>query len=108
MEDADVKRIEKVSRIIEVAMELGIKIQGNMGQCFRTERHKESKALTLFFNPVKNTFLCKTCPDVGGSVVDLVCQRRGWEKQQALEWLAHRDEFDRLTESMYHGKGKKK
>jgi len=108
MEDNDVKRIETASRIVEVAVELGIKVQGNMGRCFKTERHEDNTALTLFFNAAKNTFLCKTCRDVGGSVVDLVCQQRGWDRQQALEWLAHRADFDQLTQSMYHGKGKKK
>jgi hypothetical protein len=108
MDDMDVKRIESTERIIEVAIELGIKVRGNMGPCFRSERHKEDEAPTLFFNPVKNTFMCRTCPDVGGSVVDLICQQRGWERQRALEWLEHRAEFDRRTHSMYHGKGRKK
>jgi len=108
MDDKDIKRIESASRIIDVAVELGIKVQGNMGKCFRTERHPDDKELTLFFNPAKNTFLCKACPDVGGSVVDLVCQQRDWEKPQALEWLEHRADFDQFTKSMYHGKGRKK
>ncbi len=108
MEDKELKRIEKASRITEVAVELGIKVRGNMGKCFKAERHCNGNHLTLFFNVAKNTFLCKTCHDVGGSVVDLVCQQRGWERQQAVEWLAHREEFDQLTQSMYHGKGRKK
>ncbi|MFH1113490.1 MAG: hypothetical protein V1792_06180 [Pseudomonadota bacterium] len=108
MDDKERKRIENVSRIIEVAVELGIKVKGNVGKCFMAERHGNGNDMTLFFNVAKNTFLCKTCPDVGGSVTDLVCQQRGWEERQALDWLAHRAEFDQLTKSMYHGKGRKK
>lgn len=108
MEDVDEKQIEKASRITEVAVELGIKVTGSMGKCFRCVRDGEDKAMTLFFNSAKNTFLCKTCDDVGGSVTDLVCQQRNWDKQQALEWLAHRTEFDRMTQKLYYGKGKKK
>ncbi len=63
---------------------------------------------TLFFNPARNTFHCRICSDVGGSVIDLVCQIRGWDRQQAIDWLAHRVEFHELTRQRYHGKGKKK
>jgi hypothetical protein len=108
MEGLDAKQIERANRIIEVAVELGIKVQGTMGKCFRCVRDGEDKPMTLFFNPAKNTFLCKTCDDVGGSVIDLVCQHRDWDKQQALEWLAHRVEFDLMTQKMYHGRGRKK
>jgi hypothetical protein len=64
--------------------------------------------MTLFFNPARNTFFCKTCPDVGGSVIDLVCQHGGVTREAAAAWLAHRMEFDRETRDRYSGKGWKK
>jgi hypothetical protein len=39
---------------------------------------------------------------VGGSVVDFVCQVKGWPREQAIAWLAHRIEFDRQTREMYY------
>jgi hypothetical protein len=107
--EIDLKTLERTSAIIGVATELGIKIRGNVGRCFRSERHPdESEAPTLFFNAAKNIFFCKTCSDVGGSVIDLVSQVQGWDREQAVDWLAHRSEFDQLTRQRYHGKGKKK
>lgn len=109
MPEVDLKMLEQASPIIGVARELGIKVRGSVGPCFRNDRHPEgSEAPTLFFNAAKNSFFCKTCPDVGGSVIDLVSQFRGWDRQQAVEWLAHRSEYDQVTRQRYHGKGKKK
>ncbi len=105
----NLKALERASSIIEVATELGIKVRGNVGRCFKKERHSdEAETPTLFFNPAKNSFFCTICPDVGGSVIDLVCQRQGWDREKAMDWLAHRSEFDQLTRKLYHGKGKKK
>jgi hypothetical protein len=52
--------------------------------------------------------LCKSCQDIGGDVVDFICQYKGWEPQQAIEWLAHRIEFDFETRQKYYVRGKKK
>lgn len=109
MPEPDLKTLERFSPIIGVATELGIKVRGNVGRCFRKDQHlDESEAPTLFFNAAKNSFFCKTCPDVGGSVIDLVSQFQGWDREKAVDWLAHRSEFDQLTRQRYHGKGKKK
>lgn len=109
MEESDLKRIEQASPIIEVATELGIRVRGSVATCFRQDRHQdEEEKPTLFFNPAKNRFTCKVCSDVGGSVIDLVCQFRGCDREKAIEWLAHRAEFDQFTHKLYHGKGKKK
>jgi hypothetical protein len=108
-EEIDLTQLERAHPIIPVAIELGIKVQGSTARCFRRERHgPEGDDRTLFFNPAKNTFHCHTCPDVGGSVVDLVCQVRELGRQEAIDWLAHRAEFDQMTQRLYHGKGKKK
>jgi hypothetical protein len=108
MEEKEIARIEQANPIIEVAVELGLKVRGNLGTCFRLERHLERKEPSLFFNVARNSFLCKTCEDVGGGVIDFICQYKSWERQKAIEWLAHRIEFDQQTRKMYYTKGKKK
>jgi hypothetical protein len=104
----DDQQVEKANAIVQVATELGIRVRNNMGRCFRHERHPDPQEATLFFNIAGNSFFCRSCPDVGGTVVDLVCQHQGWDRSRALEWLAHRIDFDRQTRSLYSGKGKKR
>lgn len=108
MEEKELKRIEQANPIVEVAVELGLKVRANLGACFRMERHLEDEEPSLFFNVARNSFLCKTCEDVGGSVIDFICQYKCWEREKAIEWLAHRIEFDQQTRKMYYTKGKKK
>lgn len=109
MEQNDLEKLEQGNPVIQVAIELGIKIQGSMGLCFRKDRHSsDDGAMTLFFNTARNTFFCKTCPDVGGSVIDLVSQKLELPREEATAWLAHRIEFDQLTKARYGGKGKRK
>jgi hypothetical protein len=109
MEKIDLEKLKRANSIIPVAIELGIKVRGNMGKCFKTERHTDdNEELTLFFNPAQNSFFCKDCEDVGGSVINLVCQYKGWEQKKAVDWLAHRHQFDQMTQKRYHGKGIKK
>jgi hypothetical protein len=108
MQEDETKRIEQMNPIVEVAVEMGLKIRGNLAPCFRTERHTADDGPTLFFNVAGNTFLCKTCRDVGGGVIDFICQYKGWQRQQAIEWLAHRIEFDQETRQRYYSRGKKK
>jgi hypothetical protein len=104
MDPAELKRIEQRNPIMQVAIELGLVVRGSIGACFRTERHPEPEALTLFFDVARNSFFCKSCSDVGGGVIDLVCQVRGWERQQAIEWLAHRIDFDQKTRDLYYNR----
>ncbi|MEW6349273.1 MAG: hypothetical protein AB1646_09435 [Thermodesulfobacteriota bacterium] len=109
MEESDLTRLERANPIMQVAIELGITVKGSVGICFKQHLHVEDEGKpTLFFDAAGNCFTCKVCPDVGGSVIDLVCQCRGWDRAQAVEWLVHRADFDRLTQKLYHGKGKKK
>jgi len=109
VDEIDLKKLDRANPIIQVAIELGVKVQGSMGRCFKTGHHPEAdEAMTLFFNTAKNTFFCKTCEDVGGSVIDLVCQYRDVGREEAIAWLAHRDEFDQLTRGRYYGRGRKK
>jgi hypothetical protein len=108
MEENEIRQIEQSNAIVEVAVELGLKVRGNLGTCFRKERHSGQDEPSLFFNVARNSFLCKSCEDVGGGVVDFICQYKCWERQKALEWLAHRIEFDQQTRKMYYSRGKKK
>ena len=108
MEEKEIKRIEQANAIVEVAVELGLKVRNNLGLCFRTERHGGEDEPTLFFNVARNSFLCKTCQDVGGGVIDFLCQYKDWDREEAVGWLAHRIEFDLQTRQMYYTKGKKK
>lgn len=102
MQENELKRLEQKNPIVEVAVEMGFTVRNNMTACFRTDRHGQGDAPSLFFNIAKNTFLCRTCPDVGGGVTDFICQAKGWPREQAIEWLAHRIEFDRQTREMYY------
>lgn len=106
---SEVQQLEQASPIVAVATELGLKVRGNVGYCFKREQHPDpQEPPTLFFNPATNRFFCRRCQEVGGSVIDLVCQYKGWPREQAVAWLAHRRDFDQLTRKLYHGKGIKK
>jgi len=108
MEVNDERRLEQLNPIIQVAVELGLKVRGNIAQCFRLEQHTDSETPTLFFSVSENRFLCKTCADVNGGVIEFVCQYKGWDRQTATDWLAHRIDFDRQTRKLYYSRGKKK
>jgi hypothetical protein len=109
MEKRDLKLLEQGSPIIQIAIELGIKTRSNMGICFQSENHSDdADEYTLFFNLADNTYFCKACPDIGGSVIDLVCQRQQWERQEAIDWLKHRIDFDVETKKKYYRKDRRK
>lgn len=108
MDKKELKRLEQSNPIIQVATELGLKVRDNMGRCFNSGQHSENQDPTLFFNVAKNSFLCKTCADVNGGVIDFVCQYQGWDRQKAIDWLVHRGEFDLKTRDLYYGRGTKK
>jgi hypothetical protein len=108
MLETEIKRLKMLNPIVEIAAELGLKVRNNLSFCFREQRHIGEDEPTLFFNISRNTFFCKTCEDVGGDVVDFICQFKGWEPQQAIKWLVHRIEFDYETRQKYYMRGKKK
>jgi hypothetical protein len=109
MEKRELKLLERGNPIVQVAIELGIKTRSNMGICFQKERHiDDADEFTLFFNLADNSFFCKACPHIGGSVIDLVCQSQGWERQKAIEWLNHRIDFDAETKKKYYRKDRRK
>ncbi len=108
MQDSNLDQLKHLNPIIQVATEMGLKIRGNMTHCFRHDRHKETKAPTLFFDVAGNSFFCKVCSDVGGDVIDFICQYRHLDRQEAIEWLRHRVEFDRQTREKYYRKRNRK
>lgn len=108
MQENELSRIELLNPIIQVAVEMGMQVRGNLGYCFRSDRHSEDDTPSLFFDVARNRFLCKTCEDVGGGVVDFICQYKGWDRQEAIAWLSHRIEFDQQTRAMYYSKTKKR
>jgi hypothetical protein len=109
MKTRDLQLLELGNPILQVAIELGIKIRSNMGLCFQRENHIDgSDEFTLFFNLAENSYFCKVCPNIGGSVIDLVCQSQGWERQKAIDWLKHRIDFDLETKNKYYRKDKRK
>jgi len=109
MEELELQKLEQANPIVQVALELGVKVQGSMGKCFKKDRHPaDDEKPTLFFNHGNNRFHCRVCKDVGGTVIDLVSQHQGWDRQKAIEWLAHRADFDQFTKKLYHGKGRKR
>ena len=108
MLEDEIKRLKMFSPIVEVAVEMGLRVKNNLAVCFREQQHLGESEPTLFFNVSQNTFLCKSCQDIGGDVVDFICQYKGWEPRQAIEWLVHRIEFDHETRQKYYVRGKKK
>lgn len=108
MQGDALKQLEQANPIVEVAVEMGLHVRNNLGFCFCSERHSEEKEPSLFFNVAQNTFFCRKCQDVGGGVVEFVCQYKGWDRQKAIDWLLHRNEFDQETRQKYYYRGRRK
>lgn len=91
-----IPEIKRRNPILEVAAELGVEVdRSNVAHCFRPERHKHgdrSPSLAFFpqADPEKDRFKCFVCDDVGGDVIDLVEQRNGFGKKEAIEFLKKR------------------
>ncbi len=80
--------------ILDVAERLGLKIRGRSAHCFA---HQPDRNPSLRFNIEKNTFRCYVCPQVGGSVIDLVMQVLNVPFHEALEYLSGKGEIKRST-----------
>ncbi|HHX38395.1 MAG TPA: hypothetical protein GX715_00385 [Armatimonadetes bacterium] len=77
--------------IVAVAQELGLAVRGTRCRCLRPEAHAHGdRSPSLSFNRRRNTFHCWVCPDVGGSVIDLVMLARGVSREGAVAYLAAR------------------
>lgn len=84
----DFAAIRRSAPILEAARRLGIEVTRNRARCFHPERHKNNdRTPSLSFNPAKNNFCCWVCPEVRGSVLDLVMQVRGIDVKAAANWL---------------------
>lgn len=76
----DVKTIP----ILEVAHGLGLEPRGRSARCFS---HRPDRHPSLVFNPQTNRFKCYVCPEIHGSVIDLVMQVRECSFKEAIEVL---------------------
>ncbi|MCP4725644.1 MAG: hypothetical protein GY863_11440 [bacterium] len=100
--------IIRSNNIIEVARELGIKVNKNVIPCIKIEDHVNIDGPpTMSFNPVSNTYRCWVCKDVGGTVIDLVTQMMDITEEKAMEYLAIRSETSSLPEKgqVLHARG---
>ncbi len=100
--------IIRSNNIIEVARELGLKVNKNVIPCIKIENHVNTDGPpTMSFNPVSNTYRCWVCKDVGGTVIDLVTQVMDIPEEKAMEYLAIRSETSSLPEKgqVFHTKG---
>ncbi len=85
----------KAIPILEVAERLGIAVKGRSAHCFS---HSPDRHPSLVFNPIKNKFRCYVCPDIHGSVIDLVMQVRNCSFKEAINELNP----DRFTHNNHH------
>lgn len=93
--DFDKDYIIKNNNIIEVARELGVQVSKNTVPCIRQHNHVvKNGSSTMSFNVVANSFKCWVCPDVGGSVLDLVMQVKDVDEASAVQYLAIRSDTD--------------
>ncbi len=98
----DVEQIIRSNNIVEVAKELGLKVNKTVIPCIHQNKHSAKRSIpTMSFNPVNNMFKCWVCSDVGGNVIDLVMQVKGVDETNALQYLTIRGEstpnLDRST-----------
>lgn len=79
------------NNIVDVARELGFKLNKSIIPCIKRHRHKNPDGFpTMSFNPVKNSFRCWVCNDVGGDAIDFVQQVKNVDREKAIEYLAIR------------------
>jgi DNA primase len=78
--------------ILDVAERLGLKIRGRSTHCFA---HQPDRNPSLHFNIEKNTFRCYVCPQIGGSVIDLVMLVLNLPFHEALKYLSARSRTER-------------
>jgi len=92
MEKQQIEQIKAQNPIVDVARELGIQVRrDDSAKCFRPEKHKHGdKNPSLPFDTKINRFKCFVCGDVRGDVIEYVMQVKGWDFNQATEYLARR------------------
>ena len=91
----DLEEISAKNNIIHVARELDLNVNRSTVPCIKRKNHKDQSGYpTMTFNPLKNTFKCWVCKDVGGDVIDFVMQVKGISRKEAIEYLAIRAEIE--------------
>lgn len=80
--------LKKRVPILEVASSLGINVVKNRARCLKPQNHSHGdRTPSMSFNIAKNSFRCWVCPDVHGSVIDLVMIARDIGFSEALSFL---------------------
>lgn len=74
----------KTIPVLDVAHWLGLKLRGRSAHCFA---HTPDRHPSLVFNLRRNTFKCYVCPEIHGSVIDLVMQVRECSCKEAIKML---------------------
>lgn len=92
----DIRTIKSIP-ILDVAERFGLKIRGRSAHCFA---HQPDRNPSLHFNIEKNTFRCYVCPQIGGSVIDLVMQVLNLPFHEALKYLSARSRPERAPRGM--------
>ena len=102
----DEKAILGRTNIIQVARELGLKVNKSTIPCIKRHRHRNPDGYpTMSINPASNTFRCWVCEDVKGDVIDLVVQLKNVDREQALEYLSIRAGLAPSDSGGFNGNG---
>ncbi|OGS37794.1 MAG: hypothetical protein A2293_16330 [Elusimicrobia bacterium RIFOXYB2_FULL_49_7] len=92
MKSLSSETLRKEIPILEVAARLGLPVARNKTRCLFPERHKNGdRTPSLSFHLPSNTFRCFVCPDVHGSVIDLVMLAKRTDFKGALEYFKTED-----------------
>ncbi|MBL8029407.1 MAG: toprim domain-containing protein [Fibrobacteres bacterium] len=75
--------------ILLLAEHLGLPVVRNRAKCVRSENHAHGdRTPSMSLDPARNSFKCWVCPEVKGSVLDLVMQVKGLSLTEAADYLA--------------------
>jgi len=85
----DLSDIRKSVPILELAKQLGITVVRNRARCLKSENHVHGdRTPSMSFDPVRNSFKCWVCPEVKGSVLDLMMLAKDMSLMDAANYLS--------------------
>jgi DNA primase len=95
--------LRKSVPILELAKELGLAVTNNRARCLRPENHSHGdRTPSMSFNSVRNSFKCWVCPEVTGSVLDLVMIARGVSLTEAANYLSGQFRIESVPVRLAH------
>ncbi|RKX21207.1 MAG: hypothetical protein DRP35_04800 [Candidatus Zixiibacteriota bacterium] len=90
-----IEKLKEANNIIDVAQNLGLKINNNRIPCFHPENHNNNdEHFSIYLNPKTNTYRCMVCSDVSGDIISFIRIIKGFKFVEALEYLANRAGLD--------------